>query len=115
MTEPVPPISTQVSRLAQLAPDAPAVTCEGRTMTRGELDTSTNRLARAYAERGVRQGDYVTIVLPNSIEWVQAALACWKLGAVPQPLSPRLPEAELVGLLDLQPRALLVGRATIWC
>jgi len=111
MTEPVPPISTQVTRLAQLAPDEPAVTCEGRTMTRGELDRSTNRLARAYAERGVRQGDYVTIVLPNSIEWVQAALACWKLGAVPQPLSPRLPEAELVGLLDLQPRALLVGRA----
>jgi bile acid-coenzyme A ligase len=42
---------------------------------------------------------------------VQAALACWKLGAIPQPLSPRLPEAELVGLLDLRPRALLVGRA----
>jgi bile acid-coenzyme A ligase len=58
----------------------------------------------------VRQGDYVTIVLPNSIEWIQAALAAWKLGAVPQPLSPRLPDAELEGLLDLKPRALLVGR-----
>jgi bile acid-coenzyme A ligase len=111
MTEPVPPISTQVSILAQLAPDDPAVTCEGCTITRGELEASTNRLAHAYAERGVRQGDYVTIVLPNSIEWVQAALACWKLGAIPQPLSRRLPEAELVGLLDLHPRALLVGRA----
>jgi bile acid-coenzyme A ligase len=110
MTEPVPPISTQVSRLAHLAPDEPAVTCEGRTITRGDLDTSTNRLARAYAERGVRHGDYVTIVLPNSIEWVQAALATWKLGAVPQPLSARLPDAELDGLLELKPRALLVGR-----
>jgi bile acid-coenzyme A ligase len=110
MTTPIPPIGAELSRLAGLSPDEPAVTCEGRTLTRAELDKSTNRLARAYAELGVRQGDYVTIVLPNSIEWIQAALAAWKLGAVPQPLSPRLPDAELEGLLDLKPRALLVGR-----
>jgi bile acid-coenzyme A ligase len=110
MTAPVPPIGAQFSRLAEIAPDEPAVTCEGRTLTRSELDRSTNRLARAYADLGVRQGDYVTIVLPNSIEWIQAALAAWKLGAVPQPLSARLPDAELEGLLELKPRALLVGR-----
>ncbi|ORV13419.1 AMP-binding protein [Mycobacterium celatum] len=104
------PIGTQISALAQRAPDEPAVTCEGRTITREELDKSTNRLARAYAELGVGVGDYVTIVLPNSIEWVQATVACWKLGAVPQPLSPRLPAAEFEGILELRPRALLVGR-----
>jgi len=110
MTEAILPIGAEFARLAGLSPDEPAVTCEGRTVTRGELDAATNRLARAYAELGVRQGDYVTIVLPNSIEWIQAALAAWKLGAVPQPLSPRLPDAELEGLLELKPRALLVGR-----
>jgi bile acid-coenzyme A ligase len=108
--EPVPPIGTQISALARLAPDQPAVTCDGHTLTRGELDLSSNRLARAYAERGVGVGDYVTIVLPNSTEWVQAAVACWKLGAVPQPLSTRMPDTEFEGLLDLRPRALLVGR-----
>ncbi|MEO3758992.1 AMP-binding protein [Mycobacterium sp. B14F4] len=107
----VAPIGTQAALLAQASPGAPAVTCEGVTLTRAELDASTNRLARAYAELGVRQGDYVTVVLPNSIEWVQAVLATWKLGAVPQPLSPRLPDAELAGLLELKPRALVVGRA----
>lgn len=106
----VEPIGTQTALLAQAAPDASAVTCAGVTLSRGELDASTNRLARAYAELGVRQGDYVTIVLPNSIEWVQAVLAVWKLGAIPQPLSPRLPDAELAGLLELKPRALVVGR-----
>lgn len=110
MTGPVPPIGTQISKLAQLAPDEPAVTCDGLTITRAELDRSTNRLARAYAERGVGVGDYVTMVLPNSIEWITAAVACWKLGAVPQPLSARLPDAELQGLLDLRPPSLLVGR-----
>lgn len=106
----VPSIGTQISQLAALAPDEPAVSCDGHTITRAELDCSTNRLARAYAERGVGLGDYVTIVLPNSVEWIEAAVACWKLGAVPQPLSPRLPEAEFEGLLGLRRSALLVGR-----
>jgi bile acid-coenzyme A ligase len=109
MSEPIPPIGSQISALAELAPDEPAITCDDLTLTRAELDRSTNQLARAYAERGVGVGDYVTIVLPNSVEWIQAAVACWKLGAVPQPLSARLPDAELEGLLDLRPRALLVG------
>ncbi|MDT5064190.1 MAG: bile acid-coenzyme ligase [Mycobacterium sp.] len=110
MTAPVPSIGAQFSALAAASPDEPAVTCEGRTITRRELDESTNRLARAYAEVGVGQGDYVTIVMPNSIEWAQAVLATWKLGATPTPLSARLPEPELTALLDLRPPALLVGR-----
>jgi bile acid-coenzyme A ligase len=109
-SRPQQPISTQVSALAEAAPDAPAVTCGGRTLTRAELDASTNRLARAYAALGVGVGDYVSIAMPNSIEWIQALIACWKLGAVPQPLSARLPDAEFVGILDLKPRALIVGR-----
>jgi bile acid-coenzyme A ligase len=104
------PIGIQFSRLAATAPDEPAVTCDGRTLTRGELESSTNRLARAYADLGVGVGDYVTIALPNSIEWIQAALATWKLGAVPQPLSPRLPEPEFEALMQLRRRALIAGR-----
>ncbi|BBY85254.1 AMP-binding protein [Mycolicibacterium tokaiense] len=107
MTDTIP---VQLAALAAADPDAPAVTCSGRTVSRGELDRSTNRLARAYAALGVGQGSYVTVAVANSIEWVQAVIACWKLGAVPQPLSPRLPDAEYAALLDLVPRALVVGR-----
>ncbi len=107
MTDTIP---VQLAALAAADPDAPAVTCSGRTVSRGELDRSTNRLARGYAALGVGQGSYVTVAVANSIEWVQAVIACWKLGAVPQPLSPRLPDAEYAALLDLVPRALVVGR-----
>ena len=99
-----------MSLLAQQDPHAPAVSHNGRTLTRAELDSSTNRLARAYAAMGVRLGDYVTIAVPNSVEWVQAVVATWKLGAIPQPLSARLPDHEYSGLLELRERALLVGR-----
>lgn len=105
-----PTIPSQLSALAREAPDTPAVTCDGRTLTRAELDAATNRLARAYADLGVGEGDYVSIAVPNSIEFIAAVIACWKLGAVPQPLSPRLPDAELTGILDLKPRKLIVGR-----
>ncbi len=105
-----PPIPTQLAELARADPDAPALTCGGRTVTRAQLDADTTRLARAYAEKGVGTGDYVTILMPNSIEWIQAVIACWKLGAVPQPLAPTLPDAELAEILDLRERALLVGR-----
>ena len=64
-TEPVPPIGTQISALAGLAPDERAVTCDGRTLTRGELDRSTNRLARAYAERGVTDEQLHTMLVDN--------------------------------------------------
>ena len=110
MPDDTAPIGTQVATLATRDPDAPAVTCSGQTLTRRELDLSTNRLARAFAERGVRVGDYVTIVLPNSIQWAQSVLAAWKLGATPQPLSARLPDAEFEALLDLRSQALIVGR-----
>ena len=111
MTQPIPPISTQLSALAAAPADAVAVTCQGRTVSRAELDASTNRLAREYAARGVGVGDYVSIALPNSIEMIEALMACWKLGATPQPLSARLPDAEFAAILDLKPRALIVGRA----
>lgn len=110
MTHTIAPISTQLSTLATAEPDAPAVTCAGRTLTRAELDASTNRLAREYAARGVGVGDYVSIALPNSIEIIEALIACWKLGATPQPLSARLPDAEFEAILDLKPRRLIVGR-----
>jgi len=111
MTQPIPPISTQLSALATAQPDAAAVTCQGRTVSRAELDASTNRLAREYAARGVGVGDYVSIALPNSIEMIESLMACSKVGATPQPLSARLPDAEFAAILDLTPRALIVGRA----
>lgn len=104
------PIGTQISRLAAADPETPAVTHDGVTVTRGQLESWTNRLARGYADLGVGQGDYVTVALPNSLHWVAAVVAVWKLGAVPQPLSSRLPDAEYGHLLDLRERALLVGR-----
>ena len=51
------------------------------------------------------------IALPNGIEMFEASLAVWKLGAVPLPLSHRLPRHEREMLVKLAEPALVVGVA----
>ena len=93
-TDPIS-IGAALARVAAQKPDAPAVTCEGTTVTWRELHTRTNRMARGMAKKGVKFGDFLTIALPNGVAFVEACYAAWKLGAVPQPVSSRLPLAEL--------------------
>ena len=52
----------------------------------------------------------MTIVLPNSIEWIQAVLAAGSSARFRSRCPPRLPDAEFDGMLELRPRALIVGR-----
>ncbi|TDJ07578.1 MAG: acid--CoA ligase [Deltaproteobacteria bacterium] len=95
--------------LAERDPDGVAIIHEDESATRIALEQRSNRLARAYAELGVREGDLVTLALPNSIEFFAACLASWKLGATPQPISARLPELERRAIIELVDPALLVG------
>lgn len=105
-----PPPLTQVLReLAEAAPEAPAVTCAGRTTTRGQLDDRANQLARAYEKLGVTSGDTVALALPNGIELFEATLAVWKLGGVPLPLSYRFPVHERREIVELADAKLVVG------
>jgi len=111
---PLESIGRIVASLAERDPQRPAVTHEGRTVTRRELHLATNRLARAYERLGVRQDDFVTIALPNGIEFYEACIAAWKLGATPQPVSARLPRPELEAIVALADPALVVGAPAAW-
>jgi bile acid-coenzyme A ligase len=95
--------------LAERDPDADALIFAGRRCSRRALDRRTNRLARAWARLGVGAGDLVSVALPNGIEFLEACLAAWKLGATPNPISSRLPELERRALVELARPALLVG------
>jgi bile acid-coenzyme A ligase len=103
------PFGVLVGQLAQAAPGFPAVTCDGVTISRAELEARTNRLARAYRTLGVTPDSLVTIGLPNGIGFFEAAVAAWKLGATPQPISSRLPAAERRAIVDLANPSLVVG------
>ncbi len=99
----------RLSDLAAAAPDFPAVTCAGRTVSRGELERLGNRMARDLQSRGVGVGDFVTVALPNSVDWFVAYLGCWKVGAVPQPVSAKLPARELAEIVGLAESKVVFG------
>lgn len=90
-------------------PDSIALRHEEDSVTWSELDQRSNRLARAYQNLGVGQDDFVTIGLPNGIEFFEACFATWKAGATPQPISARLPKFERDQIVELGNPALVVG------
>ncbi|HEX4248922.1 MAG TPA: AMP-binding protein [Pseudonocardia sp.] len=103
------PLGVGLDALAEADPDAPAVTCGDVTLSRAELARRSNRLARHLARLGVERGALLTIGLPNGLDFYVAAVAAWKLGAIPQPVSARLPASELAALLTVADPPVVVG------
>jgi len=101
--------SRRLRELAEAQPDRAAVTCGGRTVSRRELVERGDDLAVYLSEHGVRAGDMVTIAVPNSIDWFVAYLATWRLGAIPQPISWRLPQREFEAILELANPSAVIG------
>lgn len=101
------PIGRALAILADDDPSALAVRDGHDVWTRRRLEEDTNRLARAWAGT-VGQDDLVTVALPNGVDVVRACVAVWKLGATPQPLSPRLGAGERRAVLDLGRPAFVV-------
>jgi bile acid-coenzyme A ligase len=96
------------TRIAQLATDNGDdvvfrfVGVDGREpgFTWVDLHRRSSQLAAELAERGLGVGDRLGIGLRNSPHFVLAALAAWKLGAVPVPMRWDLPEWELARLRE---------------
>ncbi len=102
-------LSRIVAHWASVQPDRVAIDHEGQSVTWAELETRTNRLAMTYEVFGVKPDDFVTIALPNGIEFFEACIATWKLGATPQPVSARLPKFERDQIVELARPSLVVG------
>jgi len=83
-------------------------------LTWWELEQRSNQRARLFREQGVGPGDLVTVALSNGDAFFESMFAIWKLGATPNPVSPKLPHGEAAAILDLVKPALLVAAAGDW-
>jgi long-chain acyl-CoA synthetase len=82
---------------------------DGRSFTYTEFDEAVNRTARLLAARGIRKGDAVSLLMPNSPEYIIAYFACFKLGALAGPVNSLLKSQEAAYVIaDSEARALLV-------
>lgn len=103
-------LGAKLKQLAELKPNAPAVTCGEVTLTYEQFHKLSNRAARGLAAKGVKFGDLVTLGLPNSTDFAVACWAIWKLGATPQPISFRLPKGELEAIMELAKTPVVIAQ-----
>lgn len=75
-------IGALVRRAAMHHGSLPCLTEGSRTLSYADFDDATNRLANALLARGLRPGDRVGVLLPNSIECIIAYYALAKAGLV---------------------------------
>jgi amino acid adenylation domain-containing protein len=89
-----------VESRAAARPDALAVSSDKSQLLYGDLDASSNRLARYLQFLGIGKGKLVGLCLERSAELVQSALAILKTGAAYLPLDPFCPSERLNYILN---------------
>lgn len=82
---------------------------DGRRFTYEGFGEAVQRAARMLAANGVGKGDAVSLLMPNSAEYIIAYFACWQLGAVAGPINSLLKSHEIAFVIsDSEAKALLV-------
>ncbi len=77
----------------------PALISEDRIVSFVELDKLVNRLANGLRNLGIKKGDRVAIMLPNTPDFVYTFYACQKLGAVAVPFNTMYKGREISHIL----------------
>ncbi len=74
-----------------------------------EFDNAVNATAQLLCSHGIAKGDVVSLLMPNSAEYIIAYFACWKLGATAGPVNSLLKDQEMTFVIDnSEARAILV-------
>src|SRR5438477_1443536 len=68
---------------------------DGRQFTYAEFSAAVNRGATMLAAHGIQKGDVVSLLMPNSAEYIIAYFACWTIGALAGPVNSLLKEHEI--------------------
>ncbi|GAA0268256.1 amino acid adenylation domain-containing protein [Cryptosporangium japonicum] len=92
---------------ADATPHAPALVCDGRTLSYRELDRRSTGLADALRARGAGPGQVVALECGRSVELVVGVLGVLKAGAAYLPLDPAQPPARRAAMRE-DARPLLV-------
>ncbi|HVS00258.1 MAG TPA: amino acid adenylation domain-containing protein, partial [Thermoanaerobaculia bacterium] len=87
-------------RRVRLAPDAPALSQEGRRFNYAELDRWSNRLANRLLRLGMRPEARVAVLAERSPELIAALLGILKAGGVYVPLDPTYPQERIAYMLE---------------
>ncbi len=92
-------------------PDALSLIDERGTLTFAEIDRRTNALARALAHRGLDAGESAAIMCRNHRGFVEASIACAKLGAHALYLNTAFARPQVSEVVEREAPAMLISDA----
>jgi long-chain acyl-CoA synthetase len=96
------PSVTLVDIIAGTAKDFPEKTAfffKGAELNYALLERHSNAFAAALLARGLKKGDRVALMIPNSPQMIIAEFAVWKAGGIVVPLNPLYSKHELTYVL----------------
>ena len=88
-----------VAQAARTFGDKPALINAVRRWSFTDLEADTTRIAAAFEAKGIKPGDVVALVAPNSADLVLALMALMRMGAVAAPVNHRFPASHIDGVL----------------
>jgi long-chain acyl-CoA synthetase len=95
LTYPAVPIFHFLEESAKKYPDKPCTIFKGAEISYKEMSKITDQLAAALVDLGVKKGDRVGILIPNTPQFVMAYFAVLKAGGVVVATNPQYTEREI--------------------
>lgn len=89
-----------LDRAVSLYGEKQAIFCEGRVFTYNELYERVNQLSHGLKELGIKKGDRVAYLAPNSVEMLEGFYGVFQLGAIMVPLNIRLKPEDYLFILN---------------
>ena len=111
MTNETTSTDSLLNERAASAPEKPFLLSEadGRQFSYSEFQAAVDRTAGMLASHGITKSDVVSLLMPNSAEYIIAYFACWKLGALAGPVNSLLKEHEIEFVMNnSEAKAILV-------
>jgi long-chain acyl-CoA synthetase len=92
---PEKPLYSSIDEAANTYPEKTAIIFFDKKITYKQLKEMIDRFAHALQEHGVKKGDVVAIMLPNTPQFVISYYAILKIGGIVTPLNPLYKSAEI--------------------
>jgi long-chain acyl-CoA synthetase len=112
--DPKVPLHHFLEASARRHPSLPATIFFDATLTYSELDGLANQVAHALIEMGIRKGDRVALLLPNSPQFIVSFYGVLKAGAVVVANNPLSTAEELTSQLNRAGAATIIALSKLY-
>jgi len=98
---PLPPVllHQMIDEAALRRPEAPAIRCDGATLSYEELTRQANGMARVLVGAGLQRGDRVAVLLGKGLNVPVAFYGALAAGGVLVPIDPKSPVEQVIRIL----------------